>query len=66
MVVILAFGHILNYLQESGARFEPGHTMQLEEEAYFRFRLPKRKEHFLESEGEMFVLERIRAEEINR
>jgi hypothetical protein len=60
------FGHILNYLLESGARFEAGETMQLEAEAYFRFRLPKRKEYFLESEGELFVLEAIGADEINR
>jgi uncharacterized protein DUF4261 len=60
------FGHIVNYLLESGARFEAGETMQLEQEAYFRFRLPKRKEYFLESEGEIFVLERIGADEINR
>jgi len=36
------------------------------EEAYFRFRLPKRKEYFLESEGELFMLEKIGAEEVGR
>jgi hypothetical protein len=60
------FNNILNYLLESGAELDDGHTMQIETEAYLRLRLPKTKEHFLKSPGAMFVAEMIRADEINR
>jgi hypothetical protein len=52
------FSSILDYLRNSGARFENGHTMELGEGLWFTLRAPKPNEYFLESEGQVFVLER--------
>jgi hypothetical protein len=60
------FGNILNYLRDSGATFGVGHTMQAGANTYLRCRAPTAEEPFLESAGEMFVLETIREDEINR
>jgi len=60
------FDNILGYLRESGARFAVGHTMQVGPETFLRVRAARAEEGFLESAGELFVLERIGADQINR
>lgn len=53
------FNSIMGYLQESGAHMDDGHTMQFGENTYYRFRAPQKGEYFLESEGEMLVVETV-------
>lgn len=60
------FGNILAYLRESGARIEPGHTLQIEQEEFLRFRGPRDDEPWLESKGALLVAEPIGPDEINR
>jgi hypothetical protein len=60
------FGNTIDYLRTSGARFEAGHTMQLADEFHARLRSPTAAEPFLESDGEMFVLEKIHPNQVNR
>jgi hypothetical protein len=60
------FGNLLGYLQKSGARFGVGHTMQVGPDTYLRLRGARPEEEFLHSEGELFVAERIGADQINR
>ncbi len=50
-------GHILN----SGAELGAGHTMQVGADTFLRLRAPTEEESFLDSEGELFVAEMIRA-----
>jgi hypothetical protein len=40
--------------------------MQVGEDTYLKLRAPREEEHFLDSEGELFVAEAITAEQINR
>ena len=61
-----AFDNVLRYLLDSGARVGRGHTMQIGAAEYVRLRAPKLSESFLVPEGELFVLEAIGPEEINR
>jgi hypothetical protein len=60
------FGSILRYMLTSGRRLAPGHTMQIGAENYLRCRAPTKEEPWLESKGEMLVVEVIRADQINR
>lgn len=60
------FCNLLSYLQSSGARFAPGHTIEAEGDTFLKIRSPREGEPFLESEGEIFVLEKITREETNR
>ena len=60
------FGNLLSYLRNSGAHFADGHTMQVGDDLYLRVRAPSEDEEFLENEGEMFVVETIQADQINR
>jgi hypothetical protein len=60
------FNNILNYLRESGATFAAGHTMQVGPDEYLRCRESSEGEPFFTEEGELLVLERISADEINR
>jgi hypothetical protein len=60
------FENLLSYLRSSRATFAPGHTMQIGEGQFLKARAPKEQEYFLESEGEMLVLETISRNEINR
>lgn len=60
------FDSVLRYLLESGAELEAGHTMQIGNEEYLRFREPNEAESFLEGDGEILVAEVIGADEINR
>lgn len=59
------FDSVFGYLQESGAQFASGHTIQIGQEEFLRVRHPTDEEVFLESEGELFVAEIIGPEEIN-
>ena len=60
------FDNIFKYLEDSEARIGPGQTMQIEQDEYLRFRSPSSEEDFLVSEGELLVVETIRADQINR
>jgi hypothetical protein len=59
------FSNILGYLRESGAELGAGHTMQVGPDMFIRLREPDEGEYFLESDGELFVLERIDESETN-
>jgi hypothetical protein len=52
------FANMLGYLLESGTQFAPGHTVQLSEQEFLRLRAPTEEEWFLESDGEMLVVEK--------
>jgi hypothetical protein len=60
------FENIFSYLRESGSRLGKGHTAQIDDEQYLRFRAPSQDERFLESTGELLVVEIVSAGEINR
>ena len=60
------FDNIFGYLQESGAQLAAGHTMQIGDREYVRFRAPGEDEAFLESDGGLLVTEVIGPDEINR
>jgi hypothetical protein len=55
------FENILRYLRTSGAHLAAGHTSQVGENEFVRFRAPTKDEAFLESEGEMLVVEMVGA-----
>jgi len=57
---------LLSYLLSSGATFAPGHTMEVGPDAFLRIRTPRPDEYFLESDGEMLVLEKISNPEARR
>ena len=59
------FNNILDYLRHSGATMSPGHTLQIEQESFLRFRSPREDEPFLESQGATLVVEPIGRDEIN-
>jgi hypothetical protein len=60
------FCNVLAYLRNTGARLAPRHTSQVGDNIFVRFRSPRKEESFLDSEGEMLVLEQIGAGEVNR
>jgi Domain of unknown function (DUF4261) len=60
------FDSIMRYMLSTGSRLAPGHTMQLGAEEYLRCRAPSKDEPWLESKGEMLVVEIIGADQINR
>ena len=53
------FDNMLRYLLQSGARFSAGHTAQVGENTYVRFRKPTSQETFLTSEGQVLVVEEM-------
>jgi hypothetical protein len=59
------FSCVLHYLLTSGAELGAGHTMQIGSDLFLKARTPGEREQFLESDGELFVLETISALEIN-
>ncbi|MEZ6142415.1 MAG: DUF4261 domain-containing protein [Zavarzinella sp.] len=59
------FENIFSYLWESDAQLKAGHTMQVGTTEYLRFRKRTKKEYFLDSEGELLVVEIIGPDEIN-
>ena len=60
------FESVFRYVLESGARLSRGHTMEIGKNAYMRLRAPKLDESFLVRSGELFVMEIIGADQINR
>jgi hypothetical protein len=60
------FGNLLAYLRSSGKRFAPGDTLRIDDDTFLRLRARGPEEWYLESEGEMLVADRIRANEVNR
>jgi hypothetical protein len=52
------FSNLLDYVRASRARLAPGHTVELGE-GLWRLRAPRKDEPFLQSPGELFVLERV-------
>jgi uncharacterized protein DUF4261 len=60
------FENTLQYLMDSGAHLDAGHTMQIETDEYLRFRDRRQNEAFLESEGKLLVVDIIDSTEINR
>jgi hypothetical protein len=58
--------NVISYLLSSGATFAPGHTMEIGPDAFLKVRVPAPDEYFLESEGEMLVLEKISKSATNR
>lgn len=57
------FDSILNYMRESGVRIEPGRTMPVGEKTYLRFQEPPEDEDFLDSRGELLIVEVIEGDE---
>ena len=60
------FDSLMRYTLNTGRRLAAGHTMQLGADDYLRCRAPTKDEPWLESKGEMLVVEVIRADQINR
>lgn len=61
------FCSILDYIRTSGARIAPGHTSQVGEDDYLRFREPRPDEQaFLFADGRLLVAERITAAQVNQ
>lgn len=52
------FANLLAYLRESGSQFAPGHTMQVGADTHLRLRKPTEEEWYLQSDGEMLVIEK--------
>lgn len=59
------FTSLHDYLRESGKQFLPGHTMQVGDDLFARVRKPVADEYFLESKGELLVIELISEAETN-
>ncbi len=60
------FSSLLTYLRESGAALKAGHTSQIGNEEFLRFRKPTDAEPFLDSEGELLVAELIGRDDFKR
>lgn len=60
------FSNLLAYLRQTGKQFAPGHTMQVGDNTFMRLRARTLDEWYLESEGEMLVVEPIDPTEVNR
>jgi hypothetical protein len=60
------FGSILRYMLTTGKQLAAGHTMQIGAHDYLRCRAPTEDEPWLESKGEVLVVEMIRPDQINR
>jgi hypothetical protein len=59
------FDNVFRYVLDSRARLGRGHTMQIGMD-YLRVRAPKLSESFLTPDGDLFVLEAIGPDDINR
>jgi hypothetical protein len=60
------FNNIMRYLLNTGRRLAAGHTMQVGEDAFLRCRAPRKDESWLESKGEILVVEVTGADQVNR
>jgi hypothetical protein len=63
--ILELFSNMLDYLRTSPQSFAPGDTMGIGEGQFFRFRARTTDEWFLESVGEMLVVELINPAEVN-
>lgn len=59
------FANIMNYLRDSDATLEGGHTMQVGEDEFLAFRDAEEDEYWLASPGAMLVIERVSADDID-
>lgn len=59
------FDNVLAYLRTSGKRFRRGDTLQVGSQDFMRVRAPHLSETFLEREGDLWVIEMIRPDEVN-
>ncbi len=59
------FSNIMSYQLSSGAEFAAGHTAQVGEDMFMKLRAPTDAEYFLESSGELYVVEFASAAEMN-
>ncbi len=59
------FSTIIEYLAQSGAALEPGHTMQVDASCFLRFHAPAPAEYFLDGPGRVLVAETISADAVN-
>jgi hypothetical protein len=60
------FSNMLDYLRTSAKSFVPGDRMGIEEGRFFGFRSPTAEEWFLESAGQLLVVEPIEANEVKQ
>jgi hypothetical protein len=60
------FESVIGFARQSGAKMEAGNTLQIDQGVCFKLRKPALSEDFLKSDGEMLVVEKISAEEINK
>ncbi len=51
------FTSLLNYLRSTGLKFEIGETVRVDEDRFFVVRVPKPEEWWLDSDGDMLVLD---------
>ncbi|HEY2784557.1 MAG TPA: hypothetical protein VGJ05_06230 [Fimbriiglobus sp.] len=51
------FTSLLNYLRSTGLKFEIGETVRVDDDHYYTVREPKPEEWWLDSDGELLVLE---------
>src|SRR5262249_2302979 len=54
------FTSLLNYLRSSGSKFEPGETVRVDKDRYFTVRKPTPEEWWLDADGELLVLEKVK------
>ena len=64
-LILDLFSNMLSYLRTSGKTFAPGDTMGTGNGQFFQFRARTPDEWFLESPGEMLVLEPVDPAEVN-
>jgi len=60
------FDAILRYMLDSGKLLAAGHTMQVGADDYLRCRAPRPDETWLESKGDVLLVEIIRADQVNK
>ena len=60
------FNNLLAYARKTGAEFASGSRFQLADDLFYRLRARTADEWYLDSEGEMLVAERVRADEVSR
>jgi Domain of unknown function (DUF4261) len=60
------FENILRYMRDSPAKPTAGHTMQVGDKEFLRFRAPKKTEAFLGDDGDLLVVELVGRDEMNR
>jgi len=64
-MVFGVFSNIMSYQLDSGAEFDAGHTVQVGDDQFMKLRAPTSEEYFLESSGELYVVEFATESEMN-